>query len=149
MDQVTVFRELHRVTKPGGIGLHVIPARYSPVELHMFIPFGSVFAHRWWYKLWAVMGIRNEYQKGISADEAADRNAFYSVQALNYVPTSFYKVVWKKLGFDYRFVHQAFFDSHQRSTVRAVGKLNRVFPIVGMVYCLVRARLVHLTKRDV
>ena len=148
LDQVTVFNELHRITKPGGIGLHSIPAKYRPIEGHMYVPFANIFAHRWWYKLWAALGIRNEFQKGLSADETADRNAFFAVEKLNYVPSSFYKVVWKKLGFEYKFVHQAFFDSHERSLVRAVGKLNRMFPFIGWVYCLVRSRFVYLTKRD-
>lgn len=148
MDQVTVFRELHRITKPGGIGLHMIPARYMPIEGHTYVPFGGLFTHRWWYKLWAVLGIRNEFQKGLSADETADRNAFFAVEGLNYVPTSLYKVVWKRLGFEYKFVHQAFFDTHNRGLVRVVGNLNRVLPFIGWMYCLGRSRIVCLTKPD-
>ena len=63
-DQVRVFQELWRITKPGGHGLHIIPARYMPIEGHIFVPFGGVIQHRWWYKLWALLGIRNKHQKG-------------------------------------------------------------------------------------
>src|SRR5450755_214134 len=34
-DQVAVFRELHRITRPGGHALHVYPARYCPIEPHV------------------------------------------------------------------------------------------------------------------
>lgn len=147
MDQVPIFLELYRVTKPDGIAFHLIPGRYNPIESHMFVPSGSVIAHRWWFKLWAVLGIRNEFQKGLSADETADMNAFYCVEALNYVPTSLYKVVWKKLGFDYRFLYQEFFDSNKKPLLRTIGKLNRVLPIFGWMYGLVKYRIVYLRKR--
>ena len=149
MDQVSVFRELYRVTRPGGHALHVIPARYMPTEGHMYVPFGSIFPHRWWFKLWALMGVRNEFQKGLSANETADRNAFYYVEALNYVTSSCYKVVWGKLGFRYKWVTQEVFDSHARIGGRIIGRLNRIFPIIGCLYRIFRARYVYLQKAEV
>jgi len=83
MDQTAIFRELHRVMRPEGHALLVFPARYCFIEPHTYIPFGGVFAHRWWYKFWAVMGLRNEFQKGLSAEQVADKNAYYFVEALN------------------------------------------------------------------
>jgi ubiquinone/menaquinone biosynthesis C-methylase UbiE len=38
-DQVRAFEELMRITKPGGHGLHVIPARYSPIEVFLVAEF--------------------------------------------------------------------------------------------------------------
>ncbi len=35
----TVARELARVTKPGGAGVHIFPARFYPVEGHLYMPF--------------------------------------------------------------------------------------------------------------
>ena len=31
-DQVRAFEELLRITRPGGHGLHIIPARYAPIR---------------------------------------------------------------------------------------------------------------------
>lgn len=87
MDQISVFTELHRVTKPGGIAFHAIPCRYRPIEGHIYVPFASVFKHRWWLKLWASLDIRNKFQHQMTADEVADDNAFYFVKAINYVLT--------------------------------------------------------------
>jgi SAM-dependent methyltransferase len=52
-DQVRVFEELYRITIPGGHALHIIRARYAPIEGHIFVPFGGALQHRWWYKVWA------------------------------------------------------------------------------------------------
>lgn len=149
LDQVTVFRELFRITRPGGHALHVIPARYPPIEGHIFVPFASIFPHRWWFKLWALMGVRNEFQQGLSANETADRNAFYHVEALNYVTSSCYKVVWKRLGFRYKWVTQEVFDSHARIGVRIIGRLNRIFPIIGFLYRVFRSRYTYMQKPEV
>jgi SAM-dependent methyltransferase len=142
-DQVRVFEELHRITKPGGHGLHIIPARYAPIEVHMFVPFGGVFQHRWWYKLWALLGVRNQYQTELSADETADYNAFFASEATRYVPTSCYRVVWKEIGFEYRFAEQEFFDGHVRSSMRMIGRLGRP---VAWLYRTFRSRVVYLRK---
>ena len=114
-----------------------------PIEVHILVPFGGMFQHRWWYKLWASLGIRNEYQKGLSADETADYNAYFATEATRYVPTSCYRVLWKTIGFDYRFVEQEFFDSHSRSLIRAIGKLG---PPAAWLYRIFRSRIVYMHK---
>jgi SAM-dependent methyltransferase len=142
-DQVRAFQELFRITKPGGHALHIIPARYAPIEGHIFVPFGGVLQHRWWYKLWALAGIRNEYQTGLSADEIADHNAFFATEATRYIATSCYRVIWKEIGFEYRFAEQAFFDGHARSSMRMIGQLGG--PAMWL-YRTFRSRIVHLRK---
>jgi SAM-dependent methyltransferase len=144
-DQGRVFRELLRITKPGGHGLHIIPARYMPIEGHIYVPFGGVFQHRWWYKLWASLGLRNKWQAGLSADEIADDNAYFVTDATRYIATSCYRVMWKKIGFEYRFVEQQFFDTHARTSMRMIGKLGR--PAMGL-YRIFRSRIVHMRKPD-
>ncbi len=142
-DQVRVFQELARITKPGGHGLHLIPARYMPIEGHIFVPFGGVIQHRWWYKLWALLGIRNKHQRGLSADETADHNAYFVTDATRYIATSCYRVMWKQIGWEYRFAEQQFFDSHPRPSMRMIGKLG--WPAM-VLYRTFRSRIVHLRK---
>lgn len=144
-DQVRAFEELLRITKPGGHGLHIIPARYAPIEPHILVPFGGVFQHRWWYKLWASCGIRNRFQAGMSADETADHNAFFVSEATRYISTSCYRVIFREIGFQYRFAEQEFFDSHDRATMRAIGKLGS--PAMRLYRCF-RARIVYLHKPE-
>jgi SAM-dependent methyltransferase len=144
-DQARVFQELFRITKPGGHGLHIIPARYMPIEGHIHVPFGGVIQHRAWYKLWATLGIRNEYQKGLSADETADHNAYFVTDATRYIATSCYRVMWKEIGFEYEFAEQQFFDTHPRPRMRKIGKLG--YPAMCL-YRTFRSRVVHLRKPD-
>jgi SAM-dependent methyltransferase len=148
MDQIGLLRELHRVMRPGGCAIHVFPAKYSPIEPHIHVPFGGVLGHRWWYKLWALLGIRNEFQQGLSADEVADRNAYYLVEGLNYVPNSCYEVVWRMLGYDYNWIDQENFDTSQRALVRRVGRLNKVLPLIGWLNRTFHTRRVLLRKQQ-
>lgn len=142
-DQVRVFQELRRIMKPGGHAVHLIPARYMPIEGHIHVPFGGVIQHRWWYKLWALLGIRSKHQKGLSADETADHNAYFVTDATRYVATSCYRVMWKALGYEYRFAEQEFFDTHPRSSMRLIGRLG--WPAM-VLYRTFRSRIVHLRK---
>jgi SAM-dependent methyltransferase len=36
LDHEGAFREIHRVLKAGGVSIHVFPARYRPIEPHIF-----------------------------------------------------------------------------------------------------------------
>jgi len=145
-DQVEVLRELHRIMRPGGVALHVFPARYNLIEGHMYVPLGGFFAHRWWYQLWAMLGVRNEFQKGLSINETADRNSFYFVEGLNYVPNSFYTVVWQQLGYQWKWFDQEYYDTSERPIGRLVGKLNRLLPIIGWAIRTFGTRRVFLRK---
>jgi SAM-dependent methyltransferase len=146
MDQVGMLRELHRILRPGGYSLHAMPARYCPVEVHMLVPLGGFFAHRWWYKLWAVLGVRNRFQKGLSADEATDRNVFFFVGSLRYIPNSFYRVVWKRLGFEWTWTDQEHFDTSPRPAIRMLGRLNRFLPVLAWINQTFHGRRVCLKK---
>jgi len=87
--------------------------------------------HRWWYEMWALAGIRTEYQKNLSADETANRIAYYFVEGLNYVPSSCYEVVWPQLGYEWKWIDQENFDTSERAIVRLVGMLIRALPVIG------------------
>lgn len=84
-DHDIVLRELARVTKPGGIGIHIFPPKYMPIEPHTFVPFGGMTKAYWWYRLWAALGIRNQYQRGKPAWHVADLNARYARSGTNYL----------------------------------------------------------------
>ena|GEM_PF-1329791 len=146
LDQVTAFSELYRVTKPGGHGLHFIPARYAPVEEHIAIPFGGVMQHRWWYKLWAstrVFRSRRQKELALSSDEIADLDAYFAIEATRYVPNSCYRVVWPKVGFEYQFAEKEFFLGHPRPSMRTLGRVGRP---TAWLYRTFRCRVVYLHK---
>jgi SAM-dependent methyltransferase len=146
LDQVSVSIELNRITREGGHGLHSFPAKFQLVEKHIKVPLGGILGFRWWYKLWALLGVRNHWQKELNANEVADKNSLFYVSGLNYVSNSCYKVIWRNAKFSYEFAEQQFFDVHRRRSVRVIGKINRVFPLIGWLYRTFKSRHVYLRK---
>jgi SAM-dependent methyltransferase len=84
-DYPPVFQELKRVMKPNARSLHIFPSRYRPIEPHLFVPFGTIFQGHAYLYFWAVMGIRNQFQKGLDAAEVAKRNFEYLKSGTNYM----------------------------------------------------------------
>jgi ubiquinone/menaquinone biosynthesis C-methylase UbiE len=78
-DLKSVARELARITKKDGVNLHIFPPRRSLVDGHIFVPFATYrqFQNYPWFLLMAVLGIRNNYQKGFTAHETAIANLNY------------------------------------------------------------------------
>ena len=76
-DHARAFAEISRVMKPGAISLHIFPARLKLREDHVFVPLAGVIQSHWWLTLWALLGIRNSFQRGKSFREVAALNAEY------------------------------------------------------------------------
>lgn len=146
LDQVSVFRELHRITKPGGRHFHIIPSPYRLLEPHLRVPFGGVIATPGWYRFWARLGFRSPNSASVSPTEAAERAVLYFHSGLKYVSSAGYAILWRRLGYQYRFVDQEYFDTHWRGSLRTLGKLNRVVPIFGWLKRVFRVRHVLLTR---
>lgn len=89
--------EIHRVLRPGGVAMHGFPGKwYLPVEPHIYVPLVNWFwplAQRPWLALWAMVGIRNEYQQGLPWREVARVNATYVREGLCYRTTRYYNAV--------------------------------------------------------
>lgn len=130
-DQAAMLRELYRVMKPGAVSFYVFPARYALIEPHIFVPLGSVLMHQWYYRFWAMLGIRNKYQRGLYASEVAHRNACYALEGLNYVQNSLYNAIGREIGFEVKWFEQENFDTSHRWLIRLVGRLNKILPALG------------------
>lgn len=89
------FREVHRVLKPGGYSMHLYPGKwYLPSEPHIYVPLVNYFWPRppkWWLALWALLGVRNEYQQQIGWRAVADLNEKYCREGLCYVSNARYR----------------------------------------------------------
>jgi SAM-dependent methyltransferase len=89
--------EIHRVLRPGGIAMHGFPGKwYLPVEPHIRVPLVNWFwplAQRPWLAMWAIAGIRNKYQRGLSWREVTRLNATFVREGLCYRTTRHYSVV--------------------------------------------------------
>jgi SAM-dependent methyltransferase len=77
--------ELYRIMRPGGFFLHTFPSRYRIIEAHIYVPLTSMFRPRWWLWLWAVLGVKNEFQAGLSAGEVVQHNTHFLSHGTNYL----------------------------------------------------------------
>lgn len=80
-----MISEFSRVLKPGGLMMHIFPARFRLVEPHVFVPLASFFTPRWWLRAWAALGVRNEYQRHFTARETAEFNEGWLRKHTNYM----------------------------------------------------------------
>jgi SAM-dependent methyltransferase len=69
--------EITRVLKPGGASLHFFPPRARPIEPHVLVPLAGMLRARPWLYLWAFLGVRNSFQKGLGVADVARSNHAY------------------------------------------------------------------------
>lgn len=132
-DQDRVFAELHRVTKPGGIHLHVIPARWQLIEPHIKVPLGGLIGALWWFRLWAALGIRHQFQRGTTIAEAAEFNAKFHREGINYVSTRHYRKLWRSLGYQTRFVERHYMATSDKPAIRRLAPFAAVPGIASLI----------------
>ena len=77
--------EIRRVLHPDGVSLHIFPSRLRPIESHVYVPFASVFCPYGWLLLWAGLGVRNSFQRGLNPRKVALRNRIYLMTKTNYL----------------------------------------------------------------
>ena len=79
------LKEIYRVLKPGGVTVHSLPSRYRIIEPHIKVPFGGLIQSSGWLKLWAALGIRNEFQSGLPWREVYQRNTGFCKEGIHYL----------------------------------------------------------------
>jgi len=69
--------EIRRVLRPGGVSLHLLPSKFRLIEPHVFVPLAGLIRNKQWLRLWASIGVRNSFQKGLDSAEVARKNYSY------------------------------------------------------------------------
>ena len=138
MDYPTTLREIQRVLKPGGAFLHIFPPRYTPLEPHVHVPLGTMLRSNWWLKTWALVGVRNEFQRKLTAAETAEANRAYLTAHTNYLTKRQLREQFGRFYTDVRFVEDAFLKNSARG--KRIYELSRWLPFLPKLYSAVGSR---------
>ena len=111
----------------------------------MFVPFSSVFRSEAYFYFWALMGIRNSFQKGLSARETARRNHAYGQTGINYPSGGEIDRMLKAI-FDRVDYAEAAFLKHSLGRSRLLFGPVRLFPWLVHLFRFFRTRVVLLHK---
>ena len=145
-EQEKAFREIHRVLKEGGLSIHVIPAKWQIIEPHIYVPFGGLIKSYSYYFLWALVGIRSNWQIGLSAKETATRNLKYARESLNYLSCREYEVMMSEISFKYSWEDLAYMKTSFRPKTQKVATVSERFPIILRLFRLFVQRVLFLQK---
>jgi SAM-dependent methyltransferase len=148
-----VFREVHRVLSRGGVTIHALPGRYYlPREPHIYVPLVPALwrrAPRLWLALWALAGVRNEFQKGKRWDVTYRENFEYCRDSLEYWSIGQYEAMLKAEGFqDVRCHFEYYVDHAPGGYARLLRRplLRRAVPLFKPVLREMRETVISAAK---
>lgn len=133
--------ELRRVLKPGGLSVHLFPARWKPIESHVFVPFASVVRNEPWLMLWAMAGVRRASQAGKSAGEIARANKTYLDGSTNYLGQRDILDHFRRHFGEVRFAERAFLKHSPHRRGRQLHAAGVRAPILFAIYRAFWARV--------
>lgn len=110
LDYPQAISQLHSLLKPGGIALHIFPNRRVFIEPHIKVPFASMIQNRWYLLFWSILGIRNEFQKGLSVLETWRLNREFCKNNVNYVPKREIRRLFSKQFGEVRFAESVYLN---------------------------------------
>jgi SAM-dependent methyltransferase len=131
--------EIARVLKPDGFCLHILPARYRPIEPHVYVPFSTVLRSYGWLYFWAFLGIRNEFQKGMSVKETTTNNYNYLRDRTTYLSKKNLHRYFKDQFNQVLFCEREFLKFTRRGNF--LFKLSKVIPLLPNIYSTFRMRV--------
>lgn len=147
-DQQAVFHEIYRLLKPGGVAVHVLPAKWKIIEPHLHVPLGGFipFKRYSWYYLWALMGIRSPYQRGKSASYVAQWNLTYAKECLHYLSCRQYVKLLRQFSWTISWEELAYMQTSYKPRVRRLGKLATAVPFLVSLIRTFWERVMFLQK---
>jgi SAM-dependent methyltransferase len=148
MNQPLAWQEIVRILKPGGVSVHVIPAKWQIIEPHIKVPLGGlqIFKRYPYYFLWAILGVRNEFQHGRSAGSVARRNFEYANKELNYWSTRQYHQIFRTLPIRWSWEEITYMEASHRSHIQRLACAARRMPLLTTLIRTFHTRVLFLVK---
>jgi SAM-dependent methyltransferase len=134
MNYEDFIAENYRVQKDGGVSLHLFPGRYTPIEMHVFVPLASVHRSYAWLLLWALLGVRNEFQKGMKPRKVAQLNWNFLREHTNYLSTPTIRALFLRKYSSVQFREGLFLKSSESARGKWMNWLITVLPFLLPVY---------------
>ena len=144
-DHKTALSEIRRVLKPRGFSLHFFPPKLSPIECHTYVPLGGILQERKWLLLWAFLGVRIVFQKGMKFTDVADRNFTYLRQNTCYLTKNDIRRVILAYFNNITFAEK-YFIKHSYGRSHHIYPLVKILPFVTTLFSSFHQRVVFFTK---
>ncbi|HLX39175.1 MAG TPA: class I SAM-dependent methyltransferase [Ktedonobacteraceae bacterium] len=140
--------EIQRVLKPGGACLHIFPSKYSPLEPHIFVPFGGVMQSRAYLAIWAMLGIKNSYQKQLSRREIITDNSRFLRSCTTYYSKA--EIIQRTTPYatNILFVEDVYIRHHFGRVRRYLYPLSRRFPLIAALFSTLYTRVLFFQKGE-
>jgi SAM-dependent methyltransferase len=144
-DHSSVLAEICRILKSGGFSLHIFPSKYKPIEPHVFVPFGGIFQAYTWLLLWALVGVKNSFQKSLGFREVTDSNHKYLKNQTCYLSKrrirSLVLTHFRNITFAERYLIK-----HSYGRARYIHPLIAIFPFFPLLYSSLHCRVIFFKK---
>jgi len=134
MNYEDFIAENRRVQKIGGTSLHIFPGPWTPIEMHTFVPLAAIHRSFPWLWAWAIVGVRNEFQRGLAAREVARRNFNYLRSETNYVLTRDVRRMFGRKFAKVEFREDLFLKVSTSGRAKLVNGILSLFPFLMPVY---------------
>jgi hypothetical protein len=112
--------------------------------MHVFVPLATVLRNRPWLGFWALLGIRNQFQRGLPWREVMNKNHDYLLNETNY-PTHRMLRRWaRETGVRISFAPALFLAHHMGRSGRVARRLP--LPGIPLLYETIGQRTMILRK---
>lgn len=147
-DYAPTISEIFRVLKPGGVSLHIFPSRYRIIEGHNYVPFATIFQGLRYFMFWALLGIRNQYQKGLGFREVAHMNVD-TASRTNYLSKGNVRRYFSSVFGDAAFVEDVFVKFNQGIPrwVYRIARVTRTLSLLSLMVSTFGTRVVCVRKK--
>lgn len=149
MNPEEAAREMARILKPGGAAFHYFPAKFAPIESHIFVPFANFIQAKPYLAFWAQLGVRNSFQKkkNLTARETVENNIEFLNNSTHYLTERQIRAIYGRHFGRVNFVEDIYLQQSESKKARQLAKFNNVIPLAGYMYRTFWANPLLLVKK--